>query len=159
MQKTVSVALVAALVSSITACGAKDAAVKEEAVIDSATAMLTAQPHTMADYAGTWSMLSTLEGTPNQIQATLSGAADSMMWTLSLQDRPNIPIHVMAIGDSLIGVSDAYESVLRKGVSVVVRTATALTSPNTMEGSVIATYTMPTGVEKVSGTTTATRVP
>lgn len=154
MRKTIAVALVATLVTSLSACGAK-----EEAVMDSAAATLTAEVPTMADYAGTWAMLATLEGVADQVPSTLSGTADATTWTLSLQDRPNVPVHVMVVGDSLIGESDPYESVLRKGVMVTVRTASALTSPNTMQGSMIATYTTPTGEEKVKGTTTATRAP
>lgn len=154
MRKIVSVALAATLVTSIAACGAK-----EEAGMDSAAAAMTAEVHTMADYAGTWSMLSTLEGVEEQVPSTLTGAADAMTWTLSLADRPNVPTHVMVVGDSLIGETDPFESVLRAGVMVTVRTASALTSPNTMQGTMIATYTTANGEEKVAGTTSATRVP
>ena len=113
----------------------------------------------MAEFAGTWSMLSTLEGVAEQVPSTITGPADAMTWSLSLEGRPNIPLHVMVVGDSLIGESDQYESVLRAGVMVTVRTASALTSPTTMQGSMIATYVTPTGEEKVAGTTTATKAP
>lgn len=151
MRSTISVLLVAAMIS---ACGAK-----EEAAMDTTTAMVTAPAPTLADFAGTWSMLSTLEGVPEQVPSTLTGTADVMTWSMTLEGRPNVPVHVMVVGDSLIGESDAYESVLRAGVMVKVRTASALTSPTTLQGSMIATYTSAAGEEKVAGTITATKAP
>jgi len=112
---------------------------------------------TVADFAGTWNLTSILEGTPpDTVASTLTGSADGSTWTLSLEGRPNVPITASIVGDSLIGQSAEYESVLRKGVMVTVRTATVM-SNGTLVGNLVATYKTPTGDQVVKGAITGTK--
>lgn len=118
----------------------------------------TAMP-TLADFAGTWQIASVLEGTPDTVRSTMTGTADPGSWTLSLEGRPNIPVTVSVVGDSLIGQSSEYESILRPGVIVTLRTASALMGENMLHGTLVATYRTPAGEQVVRGTMTGTKIP
>ena len=112
---------------------------------------------TLADFAGTWNVTSFLEGTPpDTVKSTMTGTADGASWTMTLEGRPNIPVTVSVVGDSLIGQSAEYESILRKGVMVTVRTANVL-SNGALAGTLVATYKTPTGEQVVRGTMTGTK--
>lgn len=111
---------------------------------------------TIADFAGTWNVSSVLEGTPDTVRSTLTGTADPASWTMTLEGRPNIPVTVSIMGDSLIGQSAEYESVLRKGVMVSVRTASVLAN-GALTGNLVATYKSPTGEQVVRGTLTGVK--
>ena len=111
---------------------------------------------TLADFAGTWQVSTTITGTPDPVASTMTGTADASGWTMSLEGRPNIPLTVSVVGDSLIAQSAEYESILRPGVMVSVRTAGALTD-GALSGTLTATYKTPTGDEIVTGTTTGTK--
>jgi hypothetical protein len=113
---------------------------------------------TLADFAGTWQVASVLEGTPDTVRSTMTGTADAASWTMSLEGRPNIPVTVSVVGDSLIGQSAEYESVLRKGVMVTVRTASVM-SGGMLSGNLTATYKTPTGEQIVKGTMTGSKMP
>lgn len=140
-------AIVASLVAValLTACAPKE----EEAP------MSTAAP-TLADFAGTWNLSSVLEGTPDTVRSTLTGTADAGSWTMTLEGRPNIPVTISIVGDSLVGQSAEYESILRPGVMVTVRTASVM-SDGMLHGNLVATYKTPTGEQVVRGTITGTR--
>jgi hypothetical protein len=112
---------------------------------------------TLADFAGNWQVSSILAGTPDPVASTMDGTADASTWTMSLEGRPSIPLRVSIVGDSLIAQSTEYESILRAGVMVSVRTASALNDGG-LSGTVTATYRTPTGEEVVPGTFTATRM-
>lgn len=112
---------------------------------------------TLADFAGTWQVASVLEGTPDTVKSTMTGTADGS-WTMSLEGRPNVPLTVSVVGDSLIGQSAEYESVLRAGVMVTVRTASVM-SGGMLAGNLKATYKTPTGEQVVNGTMSASRMP
>jgi hypothetical protein len=111
---------------------------------------------TLADFAGTWALSSVLEGTPDTVKSTLSGSADGATWTLSLEGRPNVPITMSVVGDSLIGTTAEYESVLRAGVMVTVRTASVM-SGGMLHGNLTATYRTPEGEQVVKGTSMGTK--
>jgi hypothetical protein len=145
-----AVALLA--VAALTACAAK-----EEATPDSAAAAAAPAAPTVADFAGTWNTVSVLEGTPDSVKSTLTGAADGT-WSMSLEGRPNVPMTVSMSGDSLVATSAEYESVLRKGVMVTVRTA-GVKSGDMMMGKLVATYKTPQGEQVVNGTFTSTKAP
>jgi hypothetical protein len=144
-----AVALLA--VAAVTACAAK-----EEPAADSAAPAASAAAPTVADFAGTWNTSSVLEGTPDTVKSTLTGTADGA-WTMTLEGK-NVPLTVSMSGDSLIAQSAEYESVLRKGVMVTVRTA-GVRSGDTMTGNVVATYKTPTGDQIVNGTFMSTKAP
>jgi hypothetical protein len=79
-------------------------------------------------------------------------------WTTSFPNGPtNIPLQVRVQGDSLITESAEYESVLRPGVRVTVRTA-SVRRGDELHGNVVATYRAADGQEQVPGTILATRL-
>jgi len=113
---------------------------------------------TLADFAGTWQSTATLEGVEEPVPTTMSGSADGSDWTMTLEGRPDIPVQVTVVGDSLIAETDEYESVLREGVMVQVRTASVL-QDGTLMGNLVATYKTAEGDEVVTGTLQGTRAP
>jgi hypothetical protein len=138
------------------ACSVVVACAPAEEMPADSTAAATAAP-TMADFAGTWNVASVLEGTPDTVRSTLTGTADGT-WSMSLEGRPNIPVTASMSGDSLIGQSAEYESILRPGVMVTVRTASVMMN-GMLHGNLVATYKTPTGEQVVNGTMTGTRAP
>lgn len=112
---------------------------------------------TLTDFAGTWRLTTMLEGTPDPVESSISGTAMGANWTMTLQGREPIPLHVSVVGDSLIATSDPYESILRAGVTVTIRVANVLRD-GALEGNIVATYQTPTGTEVVHGTDRGTRV-
>jgi hypothetical protein len=143
-----TVALLA--LSVVAACAPKD-----EAPADSVAAAPAAP--TMADFAGTWNVSSVLEGQPDTVKSTLTGTADGT-WSMTLEGRPNIPLTVSMSGDSLVAQSAEYESILRKGVMVTVRTASVL-KDGMMVGNLVATYKTPQGEQVVNGTSMGMKAP
>ncbi len=106
---------------------------------------------TLADFAGTWEMTTTLAGVDDPVTSTMTGSADGSGWVMMLEDRDPIPIQVSVMGDSLIGQTAEYESILRDGVMVSIRTASVL-SGGMLQGAMVATYKLPDGEERVVGT-------
>jgi hypothetical protein len=111
----------------------------------------------MAQFAGTWSNMVTLEGVNELVPSTMSGSAAGDDWTMSLRDRENIAVRTHLKGDSLIGQSAEYESILQPGVMVDVRTASVLRDGGLI-GNVVATYRTTNGEQQVRGTIRGTRV-
>lgn len=138
----------------LVACGTRD---DEPPAGAEAGAEAGAATSSLADVAGSWSNMVTLEGVPEPIPSTMRGSAAGDDWTMSLPDRENIPLEVHMKGDSLIGQSAEYESILRPGVMVGVRTASVLRNGE-LAGSVLATYRTANGEEQVRGTIRGTRV-
>ena len=138
------------IVAVATACAPADQPAEEQAE----------QPAgpTLADFAGTWQGMATLEGVEDPVPTTVSGTAEGAGWTMTLEGRPEIAVHVTVVGDSLIMESDEYESVLRAGVMVTVRTASVL-QDGMLVGNLVATYKAPEGDEIVAGTVESTRAP
>jgi hypothetical protein len=105
----------------------------------------------VADFAGNWQTMAMLEGTPDPVPSTLAGSADGSEWTMTLEGRDPVPLTASIVGDSLVLVSDPYESVLREGVMVTIRTAGVM-QDGRMMGTLVATYQTPEGEQVVSGT-------
>lgn len=110
----------------------------------------------IADFAGTWENIATLDGVPEPVPSTISGSAAGDDWTMSLPERDGIPLLVSVNGDSLVGQSAEYESILRPGVMVTVRTASVLRDGG-LVGTIVATYRTADGMERVAGTLRGTR--
>lgn len=96
-------------------------------VVDSsagtATPTMTPAPATiaLADVAGKWNLVATpSEGTDTApTKSTLTATADTTGWTMTFPGRSKpVALHVRADGDSIISMSEPYESVRRKGVQV-----------------------------------------
>jgi hypothetical protein len=150
-------AVAASCLILIAACGTPDDA---QPMVD--TGAETAAEPTMAtpsiaDFAGTWENTARLEGVDEPVPSTMTGSAAGDDWTMSLEGRDNIPLQVSIVGDSLIGQSAEYESILRPGVMVNVRTASVLHGDMLM-GNMVATYRTPEGEQRVPGTIEGRRV-
>jgi hypothetical protein len=135
----------------VAACGAAEQPPQAEPAASAAAA------HDIADYAGTWENVVILEGVDTPVPSTMSGTSAGTDWTMSLEGRPGIPLQVMIVGDSLISESAEYESMLRPGVMVSVRTASVL-QDGVLVGNVVADYRTAEGNQKVHGTLRGTRV-
>jgi len=114
-------------------------------------------PPTMADFAGTWRSVSVMEGAPDTILAEFSGPASEYGWQLTLPGRPPMPMQAWVQGDSLIAVSPKYESILRKGVQVQLRSSGVLRDGR-LVGRLLATYDSAGGQALGRGTFEAERV-
>lgn len=132
---------------TLASCGGSEPAPEEGA---------TAGP-TLADFAGTWENTANLEGVDDAVRSTMTGTAAGDDWSLTLEGRPGIPMQVSIVGDSLVAQSEEYESILRPGVMVSVRSASVLHDDMLM-GNMTATYRTPAGEQVVPGTITGRRV-
>lgn len=113
---------------------------------------------TLADFAGTWQNSATLAGVEAPVSSTMTGTAAGTDWTMTLEGRPPIPMQVSIVGDSLVTQTGEYESILRPGVMVTVRTASVLQNGMLM-GNLVSTYKTTAGEEQVTGTIQGSRVP
>jgi hypothetical protein len=112
---------------------------------------------TLADFAGTWENVVTLEGVADPVASRLVGSPDGTTWHMILEGRDPISLQASLQGDSLISESEPYESILRPGVTTVVRTAAA-PEGDVMVGTVRVTYRLESGEEQVvQGTMRGTR--
>jgi hypothetical protein len=145
--------ILAFVILTAAACGPSETPAPEAAAPPAALAA----PRTLADFAGTWENLATLEGVAEPVPSTITGSAAGDDWTMTLEGRPSIPVQVSVVGDSLIAQTAEYESVLRPGVMVRLRTASVLQG-DTLMGNVVATYRTAAGEEQVRGTMRGTRV-
>jgi len=113
----------------------------------------------LAGLAGTWNATVTLEGTDSVIvQFTIDAAGDPAAWTMNLPDRAPLPMAVEVSGDSLLTTVGPYESVLRPGLAVEVRSAVHLVN-GVLEGPTIAHYATASADSSVRMWLTATRSP
>ena len=112
---------------------------------------------TVADFAGTWNATTNMTGAEKPVETTLTLNADGT-GTMTAAGRDPIPLTLSMAGDSLIAVSAEYESLLRKGVKVTIRTANHR-GGDELHGNVVATYKTAKGDEVVAGTMTAKKAP
>ncbi|HRP08684.1 MAG TPA: hypothetical protein PLL69_09360 [Gemmatimonadales bacterium] len=115
-------------------------------------------PPTYADFAGDWAVVSTLEGVADPVSSQLQNRPDGGGWMMSLEGRDSIPMRASMSGDSLVLLSEPYRSVLRREVTVQVRTASVLADGG-IAGRLIATYDYPDSQQVVAGTIRGQRVP
>jgi len=82
----------------------------------------------LADVAGTWNLTGTLATEEATVIEYSVVATDSETgWLLNLPDRDPIEIRIVAIdGDSIVGESGPFPSILREGVLVTTRTVLRL---------------------------------
>jgi hypothetical protein len=115
-------------------------------------------PPTYTDFAGHWIVVNNLEGVADSIPSEIHSRPDGGGWMLSLEGRDSIPMRASMEGDSLVLLSEQYESVLRRNVVVQVRTASVLTEGG-LVGKVVATYNYPDSQQVVTGTLQGRRAP
>lgn len=113
---------------------------------------------TFTGFAGHWMVVSNLEGVADSVPSQLTSRPDGGGWMLSLEDRDSIPMRASLSGDSLVLLSDPYQSVLRSNVTVQVRTAAVLVDGG-LVGKLVATYNNPDSQQVVVGTLHGHRAP
>lgn len=131
------------------ACGGGDAPADESMDEAMPAESMEAAP-TVADFAGNWDLMASVEGAEAPVPVRIEGSADGT-FMMMLEGREPLPATVQVVGDSLIMDVAEYESVLRDGVMVSTRSAIALDG-DMMMGTLQATYTTPEGLEVVGGT-------
>ena len=134
----------------LTTLGACAPAEDAEPVAEDAMEAEPAGPD-LAQFAGTWQNQATIEGVDDPIPSTMHATSTAEGWTMDLEGRPGIPATVHVMGDSLIVQTDQYESILREGVMVSVRTASVLRN-DSLIGNLQARYVTDAGEELVTGT-------
>jgi len=112
---------------------------------------------TVADFAGTWNATTNMTGAEKPVETQLVINADGT-GTMNAAGRDPVPLTLSMSGDSLIAVSAEYESLIRKGVKVTIRTANHR-GGDELHGTVVATYKTAKGDEVVNGTMTAKKAP
>jgi hypothetical protein len=138
--------LAISMIAAFAACGPADT----ESADDADTPL--------ADFAGTWDNVVTLEETEEPVQSQTVVEPDGTGWTMLLEGRDPITLTATIQGDSVITESDSFESILRPGVTTRVRTA-AVMDDATMTGNVVVTYEEEGAEAQVLGTLRATRSP
>lgn len=110
----------------------------------------------LADFAGTWNATSYLES-GDTVVYTMTATADPNGWTIDLPGRDPMPQRIIAVaGDSVVTEIGPYESILRAGVMVTVRSVARL-QDGRFAGTMTATYATDEGETVVNGTTEGTR--
>lgn len=142
-----------AVVVVLGACGPA----ADRASEDASPAEAVAVQRTLADFAGAWTGTATLTDEA-PVPLTIDGTEDPLSWRMMLHDRPEIILQVSVEGDSLIALSSRFESVIRQGVMVMVRTAQVV-EDGALVGHIISTYDTPAGQEVVQGTIRLTKNP
>ncbi len=101
----------------------------------------TASTIALADVAGTWTLRAMAEGSDSVITTYGMVATDNMEgWTMTFPDRDPVPMRVVAVdGDSIVAEAGPYESVLRAGVMVSLRSVSRLQG-DMMTGTFVARY-------------------
>lgn len=97
-----------------------------------------------------------MAGVADPVHSRLASTPAGGGWTITFEGRPPVPMRVSMAGDSLVLISEPYESVLRPKVTVQLRAAGVLVD-GSIAGKIIATYDTPDGQEVLMGTISATR--
>jgi hypothetical protein len=140
----------------------EDRAVEDEAAGDrAASAARSSVPTTisLADVAGKWKLRSMDPDGGNPAEAVLIATADTSGWTYTGPNREPVPVRVVAVGgDSIVTEQGPYESLIRKGVQVRLRTVSRLQGEK-LVGTVEARYATRSGDSVAHRRTEATRMP
>jgi hypothetical protein len=112
----------------------------------------------LADVAGTWNVRVMPENSDSTLTTyQLMATATTDGWMNHFPNREPIPVRVVAVeGDSIVTESGPYESVLRPGVMVWVRTVTRLQN-GMLVGTAVAHYTTTAADSVVTVRTEGTR--
>ena len=137
-------------------CGEQD----QPAMEDTEPAMEEAPAETMeattfADFAGTWDAYAYMES-GDTVPHTLIATSSADGWMIDLPERDPMAMDVTLVGDSVVSEIGPYESVLREGVMVTVRSVTHLEGDE-LVGTMTATYQDDEGETVVNGTVRGTR--
>ena len=102
----------------------------------------------LSSLAGKWTQTAKAENSDSVIVTSeINAGTDASSWTITLPNRPPMPVRVTVDGDSIITATGPYESVLRKGVQVTTQGVLRLVDGK-LVGTTIARYT-PAGADSV----------
>ena len=139
----------------IAGCGDQGAMEDAETAEEAAPAEMPAAP-SLADFAGTWEAFAYMES-GDTVPHTLTATATTEGWMIDLPDRDPMPMRIVeASGDSVVSVIGPYESILRPGVMVTVRSVSRVEGDR-LVGTMEATYQGGEGESVVTGTVEGTR--
>lgn len=95
----------------------------------------------LADLAGTWNVRAmTPSGDSTVVNFKMNATGSTEGWTFNFPDREPVPMRSVEVhADSVMFVVGPYESVLRKGVQVVVSNVARLENGR-LVGTTVATY-------------------
>lgn len=75
----------------------------------------------LADFEGSWNATTYLES-GDTVEYTMTATADTSGWMIDLPDRDPMPMRILSTeGGSVVSEIGPYESILREGVMVTVR--------------------------------------
>ncbi len=110
----------------------------------------------LEQFAGTWDATTYLES-GDTVDYTMTATADTTGWMIDLPDRDPMPMRILAVeGDSVVSEIGPYESILREGVMVTVRSVSRI-QDGRMIGTMEARYQGADSVTVVNGTMEGTR--
>jgi len=127
---------------------------KENAAIDTSSAMASSTASTtsstasgtvnLADVAGKWNMKAVpVSGDTTATTYVLTATSNTDGWSITFPGRPPVPTKVTVDGDSITLSAGPYQSVRRKGVQVTTRTVERLQGGR-LVGSTTAHYRVKT---------------
>lgn len=117
----------------LVACGGQESG-EMEAADEMQPAGLSA-----ADLAGTWDMRAYPAGSDSAVTYRVIATEDPAGWTSEISGRGPVNITVTIAGDSVVAVTDPFESVLRPGVMVTTTTVARLQNGR-LVGTMVARY-------------------
>lgn len=110
----------------------------------------------LEDFAGTWNSTTYLES-GDTVMFSMTATADPNGWMIDLPGRDPMSMRILTVaGDSVVSEIGPYESILREGVMVRVRTVSRL-QDGAMAGTMQAIYATEEGETVVNGTVEGTR--
>jgi hypothetical protein len=106
----------------------KDQPATDEMADTDAAAAAVPAPIALADVAGKWSVrLMPESGDSTLLTYEMTATGDTSGWAINFPKRKPVPLRVVAVaGDSIVTEAGPFESNLRKGVQVRVRTVNRL---------------------------------
>ena len=138
-------------------CAGSETADESEGMAETET-MEQMSATTLADFAGTWSMRAMpATGDTTLITFTMTATDDPAGWTMAFPDGPTVSGTVTLSGDSVIAEFGPYESQLRDGVMVSVRSVTRMEGDR-LTGTFTASYDTESADSVLNGRLDGTRM-
>lgn len=162
MTRPLRAALLAFSTALLAACGGDAEVAEQAAPADTTPAAAEAPPGppvTLADFVGRWDVRSVSDTGDSLPSFILDAAPDSTEWTLTFPGRPPLPVRVISVaGDSIITFVGPYESVIREGVQVTLRSVSRLREGR-IEGRGLARYITSASDSLLTLQSVGTRIP
>ena len=145
----------------LTSCAKKDNAATDTtaamATDTAAPAPVAPTPINLADVAGKWNLRSVpTSGDTTPTLSVLDAKNTASGWTITFPGRKPVAEHVTVSGDSIVLVTDPYQSVRRKGVQVMTTGVLRIQDGNIV-GQNTAHYSVKTADSVLVLNTTGTR--